>query len=168
MSKFAALAFLTIAAFVPPMRASDRFQPVSAEELALKTEPLAPGAPAIILFRQLDSDDNSTASTPRHEDNYIRIKILTQDGLRYASVEVPFLKNSEDIVNLKARTIMPDGSIVNFDGKILEKFLYQAREVKHFAKTFTVPDVQVGGIVEYYYTCNFHEDHPYESHWVEK
>ncbi len=34
------------------------FQPATPDELNLKSEPLAPGAPAIILFREVDRDDN--------------------------------------------------------------------------------------------------------------
>src|SRR5215467_5022991 len=53
------------------------FQPASPDELKMTTEPLAPGAPAIVLFRQVDRDDNGHTS---HEDNYVRIKILTEEG----------------------------------------------------------------------------------------
>src|SRR5271170_2845856 len=87
------------------------FQPVSRDELKMTSEPLAPGAPAIILYRQVDKDDN--IHTP-HEDDYIRIKILTEEGRKHADVEIPFLKETEDIANVKARTIRADGSIVDF------------------------------------------------------
>jgi len=50
-----------------------------------------PGAPAVILYRQVDRDDGRTA----HEDNYVRIKILTDEGRKYANVEIPFLKDQE-------------------------------------------------------------------------
>ena len=163
-SCFAALAFLAIILGRPTMvSAGDRFQAVSGEELMMKSEPLAPGAPAIILSRQVDRDDNGSTS---HEDNYVRIKILTEEGRKYADVEIPFFRDTEDVVNLKARTIRPDGSIANFDGKMFEKSLYKARGVKYLAKTFTLPDVQVGGIVEYYYTYNYREHYIYESHWI--
>jgi hypothetical protein len=56
------------------------FQPVSSDELKMTSEPLAPGAPAIILYRQVDRDDNSRTS---HEDNYFRIKILTEEGRKH-------------------------------------------------------------------------------------
>ncbi|MGB0049887.1 MAG: hypothetical protein WBP70_20740, partial [Terriglobales bacterium] len=48
------------------------FQPVSQDELKMTSEPMAPGASAIILYRQVDRDDSGF--TP-HEDNYVRIKI---------------------------------------------------------------------------------------------
>jgi hypothetical protein len=139
------------------------FQPVSPDELKIASEPLAPGAPAIILYRQVDRDDNGRTS---HEDDYFRIKILTEEGRKYADVEIPFLKGRQDVVSVKARTIKPDGSIVNFDGKVFEKYLVKGRGVKYLAKTFTLPDVQVGGIIEYFYTMDLGEHMLFESNWI--
>ena len=148
---------------VPHAWAGIGFQPVSPDELAMKTEPLAPGAHAILLFRQVDRDDNSRTG---HEDNYFRIKILTEEGRKYADIEIPFNKGNEDINKLRARTIKPDGSIANFDGKIFEKTIVKAKGVKYLAKTFTLPDVQVGGIIEYYYTDDLKEYALFDSHWI--
>ncbi|MGB9073855.1 MAG: DUF3857 domain-containing protein [Terriglobales bacterium] len=144
------------------------FQPVSPDELKMTSEPLAPGAPAIILFRQVDRDDNGRTS---HEDNYFRIKILNEEGRKHADVEIPFFKESENVVNVRARTIKPDGSIVSFDGKVFEKELvkgrFGGRAVKYRAKTFTLPDVQVGGIIEYFYSIDFVKEYDiYNSHWI--
>jgi Domain of Unknown Function with PDB structure (DUF3857) len=159
------LALCVLAA--PPARAGVGFQPVSPEELKMTSEPLAPGAPAIILCRQVDRDDN--IRTP-HEDNYFRIKILTEEGRKHADVEIPFFKASQNIVNVRARTIRPDGSIVNSDVKVFEKYLvkgkFAGREVKYLAKTFTLPDVEVGGIIEYFYTIDSHEYTLFDSHWI--
>jgi cyclic lactone autoinducer peptide len=139
------------------------FQPVSPEELKMTSEPLAPGAPAIILYRQVDRDDNGLTS---HEDNYLRIKILTEDGRKYADVEIPFLRGNNDVVHLRARSIRPDGSVAEFDGKVFEKTIVKARGLKYLAKTFTLPDVQVGSIVEYFYTYDFKEHMLYQSNWI--
>ena len=130
------------------------FQPVSPDELKMTSEPLAPGAPAIILYRQVDRDDN--IHTP-HEDNYFRIKILTEEGRKHANIEIPFVKGLDDLANIRARTIKPNGSIVDFDGKVFEKELVKRRGAKVLAKTFTLPDVEVGGIIEYFFTIDFAE-----------
>src|SRR5579871_6449482 len=53
------------------------FQPVSPDELKMTAEPKAPGAPAIVLFREVDRDDRGLTA---HEDVYYRIKILTEEG----------------------------------------------------------------------------------------
>src|SRR5438270_2726122 len=55
--------------------ASDGFLPVSPDELKMTSEPLAPGAPAIMLYRQVDRKDLGRSNT---EYNYVRIKVLTE------------------------------------------------------------------------------------------
>jgi hypothetical protein len=150
--------------FSAPVSAGDEWLPITPEELKMTSEPKAPGAPAIILYRQIDRDD-SNASTP-HEYNYVRTKIFTEDGRKYADVEIPFLKETENIVGIKARTIRADGSIVNFDGKVYEKEIVKARGVKFLAKTFTLSDVQPGSIIEYHYMIDFAEYLVFNSHWT--
>ena len=170
-SSFVLMIVLGVAACRPGIAwAGVGFQPVSPDELKMTSEPLAPGAPAIILFRQVERDDNGKTS---HEGNYFRIKILNEEGRKYANVEIPFFKENEDVVSVHGRTIRPDGSIANFDGKVFEKNLVRGRGVKVLAKTFTLPDVQVGGIIEYFYTVDLEQHtldlmqyHIYNSNWI--
>jgi Domain of Unknown Function with PDB structure (DUF3857) len=139
------------------------FQPVSPDELKMTAEPKAPGAPAIILFREVDRDDRGLTA---HEDDYFRIKILTEEGRKYADIEIPFLKAVGNLVNLHARTIKPDGSILPFNGKIYAKTIVKAKGVKYLAKTFTLPNVEVGDIIEYFYTTDLSENFLFDSHWI--
>jgi hypothetical protein len=142
----------------------DEWQPISPEELKMTSEPKAPGAPAIILYRQVDRDDSDVRIS--REYNYVREKIFTEEGRKYADVEIPLVKGQWDIHNIKARTIRSDGSVVNFDGKIFEKEIIKARGYKYLAKTFTLSDVQPGSIIEYHYTIDFAEYTLYNSNWV--
>src|SRR5579862_4199732 len=145
------------------------FQPVNPEELKMTSEPQAPGAPAVILYRQVDRVDDRY--TP-HEDNYIRIKIFTEEGPNQANVEIPFSRGWEDVVNIHARTIRPDGSTAEFDGKVFERALAKRRgEGTFLVKAFNLPDVQVGSIIEYFYTVDYKADdfqvhYVYGSHWI--
>lgn len=106
--------FVFLVILVPNFAWAVNFQPVSPDELKMTGEPKAPGAPAIILFREVDRDDRGQTA---HEDVHFRIKILTDEGRKYADIEIPFWKEQGGIFNLHARTIKPDGSIVNFNGK---------------------------------------------------
>jgi Domain of Unknown Function with PDB structure (DUF3857) len=110
---------VVVIAVAPFAAAGVGFQPVNPDELKMTSEPQAPGAPAVILYRQVDRDDNGHTS---HQDDYIRIKILTEEGRKYADIEIPFFKDNENIVNIRARSIRPDGTIANFDGKEPRKF----------------------------------------------
>ena len=142
----------------------DLFHAATPEELKMTSEPLAPGAPAIILFRQVDRDDSGVQAM---ETNYVRIKILTEEGRKYADVEIPYYKgNGSEIVNVRARTIRPDGTVVAFEGKPFDKQIVKAKGVRYMAKTFTLSDVQVGAIIEYSYIVNFPEYYVFDSHWI--
>ena len=156
------LGLLAFCSAILPAKAED-WLPVTQEELKMTSEPMAPGAPAIYLYRQVDRDDSS----PR-EYTYIRIKILTEEGRKYSDVEIPFVKGTEKVHDIQARTIRPDGTIVNlnFDGKIYEKTIVKAKGVKILAKTFSMPDVQVGGIIEYRYREDLAVGYVFDSHWI--
>ncbi len=147
----------------PAVAGSIGFQPVSPDELKMTSEPAAPGTPAIILYRQVDRDDTQVSS---REDDYVRIKILTEEGRKYADVELQYDRANVNLLDVKARTIRPDGAITTFTGKPFDKTIAKARGVKYLAKTFTLPDVQVGSIIEYSYSLMFAEYYKYDSHWI--
>ncbi len=134
---------------------------VAPEELKMTSEPLAPSAAAIYFFRQVDRDDSKA-----NEYNYVRIKILKEEGRKYADVELLYFKRVSSIHNIQARTIRPDGTILNFDGKVFDKTVVKARGVRFLAKTFTLPDVEVGSIVEYSYSYHWNRELVYDSHWI--
>ncbi|MBZ5528261.1 MAG: DUF3857 domain-containing protein [Acidobacteriia bacterium] len=139
----------------------DDWQPVDPAELKMTSEPLAPGAPAIILYRKVERDDVGA-----RELNYARIKILSEEGRKYGDVEIPFFKGAGGIHGIKARTIRPDGQIINFDGKVYEKTVVKAKGVKYLAKTFSLPEVQVGSIIEYRYMADWEQGWVYDSRWI--
>ena len=126
--------------------ADDEWLPVNPADLALKDNPASPGSNAMILYRQEHTDGSNAYST-----EYYRIKIFTEAGKKWGDVEIPFLKGRDDIKNVRARTIRPDGSIVPFTGQIFEKEIVKAGGFKILAKTFTLPAVQPGCIIEYKY-----------------
>jgi hypothetical protein len=111
------------------------------------------------------SRPHDNAKTP-HEYSYIREKVFTEVGRKYADVEIPFLEKDENIRNLRARTIHADGTIVEFDGNVYVKEIVKARGFKYLAKTFTLSDVQPGSIIEYQYIVDFREDYVFNSHWI--
>ena len=127
--------------------------PVTQQDLQYKDVPGYKGASAVRLYYAQYINDNTASCFFYH-----RIKILNEKALAggnsYADVEIPILTLGdfvEDIRDLKARTIKPDGSIVEFNGKVFEKVVFKGRGVKFSAKAFTMPDVSVGSIIEYKY-----------------
>jgi uncharacterized protein DUF3857/transglutaminase superfamily protein len=127
--------------------------PVTPQDLQYKEVPGNKGASAVRLYHAQYINDN-TASCFFYE----RIKILNEKaiagGNSYADVEIPMFNVGdfvEQISDLKARTIKPDGTIVEFNGKVFEKVVFKGRGIKFSAKAFSLPEVSVGSIIEYKY-----------------
>lgn len=155
-------AIATFSAFSLRVNAAEDWLPISPDELKMTSEPKAPGAPAIYLYRQVDRDDLHGWQTI-----YERIKILTEEGRKYANVEISFYKGRNDIKDISARTIQPDGSIVNLDAKPYETVVVKAKGMKYLVKTFTMPEVHVGSIIEYRYTDEMKSSYwVYDSYWL--
>ncbi len=85
---------------------------------------------------------------------HIRIRILNEDGLKYAKVEIPYstLKDHDDFLELKAETFnLEDGKIIRTKLKskdIKDEKIYGDQR----KKVFVLPDVKPGSIIEYTYT----------------
>ncbi len=141
---------------------SSNFPPVPQSELKMVSEAKAPGAAAVILYRQVDRDDSDHGAI--HENNYYRIKIFTEEGRKNADIEIPFVRGEDEVIRIQARTTRPDGSTVEFDGNVVDKLLMKARGLKVLARTFTLPAVEPGCVIEYSYTIDL--EHVYDSHWI--
>jgi hypothetical protein len=155
-------AALALLAHVPAQaKLSDPWLPIDPADLAMKSEPLAPGAQAIYLYRENDDDD-----TQGYDDYYIRIKVLTDEGKSEGNVEIPYYSKVFTVSSIRARTIQPDGSIIDWNGKVLDQTVVKAHGVKVLEKTFTLPDVQAGSIIEYKYRVGWDKDSLYRTTWV--
>lgn len=122
------------------------WQPISREDLALKDNPAFHGDDAMILYREVVIDDWNLSMT-----EYIRVKIFTEEGRKWADVQVPFVPGFWEIKELRARTIHPDGTITDFKGQTFDALVVKARGVKVRLRRFSLPDVQPGCIIEYIY-----------------
>ena len=79
-----ALVFVSMA----PRVAYGQFQPPSPEELKMTSDPKAPGAAAVYLYREEREDDEH-----HFRSVYARIKVLTEAGKAAATVQVLYHKN---------------------------------------------------------------------------
>jgi Domain of Unknown Function with PDB structure (DUF3857)/Transglutaminase-like superfamily len=144
-------------------RAAD-WPPIGPEELSMTTIKEQPGAPAAVLLREETVDDPNNQHT-----TYMRIKVFTEEGRRYADVEIPYSRSYFTIDQVSGRTVHADGSIVPFDGQVLDKEVFKSKErdrkEKIHVKSFTLPDVQVGSIVEYRYTLRYGQNVFFDSRW---
>jgi Domain of Unknown Function with PDB structure (DUF3857)/Domain of Unknown Function with PDB structure (DUF3858) len=134
-----------------PVSATVGWLPISPDDLALKDNPKEPGADAMILYREVNIDARQANVSGDSIEEYVRIKIFTQAGTKFGHVEIPYDQTWETVPYVAGRTILPDGTIKDFDGQVLSSTIARAGQSEFFAKTFTLPDVQPGCIVEYRY-----------------
>jgi len=126
--------------------------PITPQDLAIKEVPHDPGADAIQLYLSYYKDDDANFISV-----YRRIKVLTNAGKNRANVEIP-IQPGQSLKQLVARTIHPDQKIIDFTGKPFEKVLIKRRGVKFSARSFTLPEVTVGSIIEYRYVIELPSD----------
>lgn len=119
------------------------------EDMQMTSYKPDPSAPAVVLC-----DYGTVRVGPRTEYiRHVRIKILNEEGLKYASVEVPYRHyNRYDVIQgFKGQTFNLDEK-----GRIMKSKTTDSKDVridnKNGKKTLTLPNVKVGSVIEYTYT----------------
>jgi hypothetical protein len=153
MLLFRVLSLLAIAAglSLPAARASSGWKPISEGDLKMTAAEIGdPDAEAAILFREGELDDDETEGTSLKV--YVRIKIFSERGRRYADVQLPYRVDLGRISDVHARTIKPDGTALDVEGKeIFDKLVASSGRQVWKSKTFSMPSAGVGSIIEYRY-----------------
>jgi hypothetical protein len=124
------------------------------EELSMTSQPEVPGASAVYLYREETTDDKLHMFSI-----YQRVKVLTERGKEFGNVELSFAHSDDGggytIDDIQGRTIHPDGTIIPFTGKPYEKLIEKTQGVKVMSKVFSMPDVEIGSIIEYRYELRY-------------
>lgn len=119
-------------------------------ELQMKTPSVEPGADAEAIFWEVRLDDSSSDELAMN--HYVRVKIFTERGReKFSKFDIPFVKGIK-IKDIAARVIKPDGTAVELaKTDIFEREIVKADKVKIKAKSFAIPNIEPGVIVEYRY-----------------
>jgi Domain of Unknown Function with PDB structure (DUF3857) len=164
---FRYLLILTALLFQVPRVAAFDWDPVTDAEKSMKSNPLDPGAGAVVLFKrgQIDVIEKSSLFWTTRIQTYVRIKVFNDAGRDAGNVSVEADK-SVRISRIEGRTILPSGEIIPLDAsKVFRGTAYT--EGKNFAileSSFTFPSVQPGAIIEYQVEEN--EDWFYPTPWI--
>ena len=138
---------------VSPALVYAQFQPPNPEELKMTSDPKAPGADAVYF------NIEEIANDPMHyQSYYARIKVLTEKGKELATVELPYLKGNMKITDIKGRTIHADGTIYPLTVKPEDLMVSKTGEMQIGKKVFTLPNVEVGSILEYRYDLRYDDN----------
>ena len=139
---------------------ADTWTKPTPEELQMTAEPEAPSAAAIYLLRDERADDKLHVHI-----TYVRLKVLTEKGKEYADQEISYEGAEFKIFGVEGRTIHSDGTVIPFSGKPYQKVLDKAGKEKYKATVFTLPDVQVGSILEYRYVLSYESNLVVSPRW---
>ena len=141
------------AALPAPIHASgEEWKPVDPTHLALKSSTVEKDADAEGLFWEVRIDDNPEGDLIFN--HYLRVKVFTERGRESQSkIDLPFgniLGGETKIKDIAARTIKPDGSIVELKKEdIFERTIVKVSGLKVKARSFAMPAVEPGCIIEY-------------------
>ena len=132
-------------------KALSGWKPVSAIDLKLTASDIGdPDADAAMLFRLGELNDNDPEGT--NMKVYVRMKIFSDRGRKYAEVHLPYSLDLGRVTDVKARTVRPDGTEVEVAGRdIYDRLLLKNQHEILREKVFSLPGVQAGCIIEYRY-----------------
>ncbi len=129
----------------------NEWRTIDPAELASKTPVVEKDADAEALFWEVHVSDEVEGSIPRTVlTHYIRIKIFTERGRESQSkIDIPFLSTWK-ITDIAARTVTPDNRIIELKKEdVFERSIVRSSGLKLKAKTFALPGVEPGSIIEY-------------------
>jgi Domain of Unknown Function with PDB structure (DUF3857)/Transglutaminase-like superfamily len=157
------LSALTLLFAAPCARAADQCADPTPEELHMTSQPEVPGATAVYLNRDEFTEDKNHMFSIHN-----RIKVLTEGGKEYGNVELDYSAGHSgyQVTEISGCTIHPDGTKVPFTGKPYDKLVEKTQGYQHMAKVFSMPDVQVGSIIDYRYKLRYDDNLFWAPRWL--
>lgn len=140
----ALLVVIASALVLSPNYLRAQFQEPTKEELQMTSDPKAPGAAAVYFYREEITDDNL-----HYHSLYVRMKILTEKGKEEATVHVPYDRTDFKVKDIHGRTIHSDGTVIPLTAKPSDLTDVKASGYQRNTMVFTLPNVEVGSIIEY-------------------
>jgi transglutaminase-like putative cysteine protease len=152
-------AFLLFA-IASPVLLRAQFQAPTQEELKMTSDPKAPGADAVYLYREEITDD-----VAQYHSYYERIKVLTEKGMELATIRIPYEKGEFKVTKIEGRTIHPDGTVIPLSVKPEDLVVFKTKSHQENTIVFTLPNVEVGSILEYRLQIHYSGDIVVPPRW---
>ena len=137
-----------IVLFASRAEAAEEWRPINRADLEGGTAIVEKDADAEALFWEVRLDDAQSDKTVfRH---YLRMKIFTARGAEAQSrIDLPYFTGTR-LADIQARTTRPDGSVVELKkDAVFDRTILKSGGIKLKAKSFVVPGVAPGAIIEY-------------------
>ncbi|HEV2862107.1 MAG TPA: DUF3857 domain-containing protein [Pyrinomonadaceae bacterium] len=147
---------LLVLACAPAALAGDKdWKPIDPTHLAMKEPAVEKDADAEVVFWEVRVSYEDNGGQPSTVlSHYVRIKIFNERGRDAQSkVDLPELKfrgRNIKIKDIAGRTVKPDGQIVELKKEdVYQRDLVKASGVKLKARSFALPGVEPGSLIEY-------------------
>src|SRR5262245_9073351 len=133
---------------VSPCVFAQQWKPIDPSHLELKAPVVEKEADAEVLLWEVYVNDSSPTTTDFI--HFIRIKVFSDRGKESQSkVDLPYITGVQ-IKDISGRTVKPDGSIIELKKEsIFDRELLKYGRFKIKAKSFAMPGIEPGAIVEY-------------------
>jgi hypothetical protein len=151
---------LSLAAGFPSLLCA-QFQEPTSDELKMTTDPKAPDAAAVYLYREEKTDDQAHL-----QSFYERIKVLTEQGADLATVRIPYEYGKFQIAGIQGRTIHADGTVIPLRTKPSDLLDFKNAGHQYRQMVFTLPDAQAGSILEYRLLIHYGDDQASSPRWI--
>ncbi len=126
------------------------WRPLTPSDLTMTSPVVEPSADAEAMFWEVRVDDSSADELALK--HYVRIKIFTERGREQFSRHDILYPKGTKIKDVVAKVTKPDGSVVFLKKEdVLEREIVKANGFKIKAKSFALPGLETGSIVEYRY-----------------
>lgn len=154
LSRITVIAFIGFFSISGISQTQSEWFPVTQAEMDIKTPLVEKDADAEAIFWEVSLDDKNRKKL--FYNHYVRVKIFTERGReKFSKVDIPFTKG-KIVEDVAARVIKPDGTIVELKpGDIFEREIIRYGKVRVLAKSFAIPAIEPGVIVEYRYKETF-------------
>jgi len=151
--EFRAIVVMSLMLSIPPLPADALdWDAVTDADKNMKSNPLDPGAGAVVLFKRgkIEVLEKQSLFWTTRIQTYTRIKIFNDAGREYANVSVDAPKYMR-LSKIEGRTILPSGQIIPLDSsQVFRGRAYESGRNYAIIKTsFTFPSVEAGAIIEY-------------------
>ncbi len=153
---------ILISVQIVAQKAPIKWKKVPIEDLKMTKYERNPSASAVVLcdYGRYYFDTNPNGKNIFFfQQRHVRIKILKKEGLKYAKISIPFM-NMDYQRFFEEVDIVIKGMTYNLnDNNELEHSRLKAKDITYRDSTksikiaeFTMPDVRVGSVIDYYYT----------------
>src|SRR5215472_15959696 len=128
--------------------AGDDWRPIDPSDLKSTTPVVDKDADAEAIFWEVRVDDSDAGGLTFN--HYVRVKVFTERGKESQSkIDIPYYGNHK-IKDIAARTIKADGTIVDLKKEdVFERTIVKISGLKVKTKSFAMPSVEPGAIIEY-------------------